>query len=243
MTPSGLHRCRLRLHGVHPLRRCGKKVQSSMDSNSKKMKRRRFMRQLLHGSMKEVKFWHAMEEILRACQPILQVLRIVDGDEKPAMGYLYAAMELAKNQIMENFGMKQSKYQPILKIMDKPRQKDATGVTKFGSTFMRCLEKMDIDKDVQDKIGDQMMMYMSARGSFGNPMAIRACERRLPTDWWLQYGVDTPELQSFALRILGLCCSSSGRERNWSVFKFIHTKKRNRLEHKRLNDLVFVQYN
>ncbi|MQL84651.1 hypothetical protein Taro_017169 [Colocasia esculenta] len=70
-----------------------------------------------------VKFWHAVKEILRACQPILQVLRIVDGDEKPAMGYLYAAMELARNQIMKNFGMKQSKYQPILKIVDK-RWKD-----------------------------------------------------------------------------------------------------------------------
>ncbi|MQL88114.1 hypothetical protein Taro_020667 [Colocasia esculenta] len=46
--------------------------------------------------------------------------------------------------------------------------------------------------------------------------------------------------KSFALRILRLCCSSSGCERNWSVFKFIHIKKRNRLEHKRLNDLVFV---
>ncbi|XP_019184207.1 PREDICTED: uncharacterized protein LOC109179096 [Ipomoea nil] len=45
------------------------------------------------------------------------------------------------------------------------------------------------------------------------------------------------------MRITSLCCSSSGCERNWSTFEFIHTKKRNRLEHKRLNDLVYVQYN
>jgi hypothetical protein len=32
-------------------------------------------------------------------------------------------------------------------------------------------------------------------------------------------------------------------ECNWSVFERIHTKKRNRLEQKRLNDMVFVQYN
>eukprot|EP00253_Pinus_taeda_P036450 PITA_36450 len=32
-------------------------------------------------------------------------------------------------------------------------------------------------------------------------------------------------------------------ERNWSIFERIRTKKRNRLEQKRLNDLVFVQYN
>ena len=43
--------------------------------------------------------------------------------------------------------------------------------------------------------------------------------------------------------MLSQTCSASGCERNWSVFERIHTKKRNRLEQKRLNDLVFVQYN
>jgi hypothetical protein len=50
-------------------------------------------------------------------------------------------------------------------------------------------------------------------------------------------------LQKFAVRVLSQTCSASGCERNWSVFERIHTKKRNRLEQKRLNDLVFVQYN
>ena len=50
-------------------------------------------------------------------------------------------------------------------------------------------------------------------------------------------------MQRFAIRILSQTCSASGCERNWSVFERIHTHKRNRLEQKRLNDLVFVQYN
>ncbi|KAL0315262.1 UNVERIFIED_CONTAM: hypothetical protein Scaly_2873500 [Sesamum calycinum] len=37
--------------------------------------------------------------------------------------------------------------------------------------------------------------------------------------------------------------TSSGCERNWSVFERLHTEKRNRLEHQRLNDLVYVHYN
>ncbi|KAK9929423.1 hypothetical protein M0R45_026524 [Rubus argutus] len=40
-----------------------------------------------------------------------------------------------------------------------------------------------------------------------------------------------------------LTCSASGYERNWSTFEMIHTKKRNRLEHKRLHALVYVKYN
>ena len=50
-------------------------------------------------------------------------------------------------------------------------------------------------------------------------------------------------MKKFAVRILSQPCSASGCERNWSVFERIHTKKRNRLEHKRLNDMVYVQYN
>ncbi|CAH9092462.1 unnamed protein product [Cuscuta europaea] len=45
------------------------------------------------------------------------------------------------------------------------------------------------------------------------------------------------------MRVLSLTCSSSGCERNWSVFEQIHTKRRNRLGMKKLNDLVFVKYN
>ncbi|XP_055820443.1 uncharacterized protein LOC129889244 [Solanum dulcamara] len=58
----------------------------------------------------------------------------------------------------------------------------------------------------------------------------------------MQYGHNVPNLQQFA-RVQSLTCSSSGCERNWSVYEHIHTKKRNRLELKRLNDLVFIKYN
>ncbi|KAK8950974.1 hypothetical protein KSP39_PZI003537 [Platanthera zijinensis] len=57
------------------------------------------------------------------------------------------------------------------------------------------------------------------------------------------FGSSAPQLQKLAIRILSQPSSSSGCERNWSVFEKIHTKRRNRLEHQRLNDLVYVRYN
>ncbi|XP_042453930.1 uncharacterized protein LOC122038311 [Zingiber officinale] len=45
------------------------------------------------------------------------------------------------------------------------------------------------------------------------------------------------------MKILSLTTSSSGCERNWSTFEGVHTKKRNRLDTNRLNNLVFVQFN
>ncbi|CAN0928955.1 hypothetical protein LINGRAHAP2_LOCUS36778, partial [Linum grandiflorum] len=53
----------------------------------------------------------------------------------------------------------------------------------------------------------------------------------------------TPIIQKLAIHIVSQTAASSGCERNWSVFDRIHTKKRNMLEHNRLSDLVFVNYN
>ena len=46
-------------------------------------------------------FWEGMEEVCSVSEPLVRVLRLVDGD-KPAMGYLYEAMDRAKETI-QNF--------------------------------------------------------------------------------------------------------------------------------------------
>ncbi|XP_024200195.1 uncharacterized protein LOC112203456 [Rosa chinensis] len=74
-------------------------------------------------------------------------------------------------------------------------------------------------------------------------MALSTRKKRSPVFWWEKYGTQTPELMTFAIQVLSLTCSASGCERNWSTFEMIHTKKRNRLEHKRLHALVYVKYN
>ena len=45
------------------------------------------------------------------------------------------------------------------------------------------------------------------------------------------------------MMLVSQCCSSSGCERNWSTFALLHTKVRNLLSHKKLNKLVYVNYN
>ncbi|XP_042492165.1 uncharacterized protein LOC122071810 [Macadamia integrifolia] len=112
---------------------------------------------------------------------------------------------------------------------------------------MTVIERMVPDLAVQDKIIRESQMYRKCEGSFSRSLAIKqrkAGEGALdPISWWETHGSLAPTLQQYAIRILGLCCSASGCERNWSTFDFIHTKKRNRLEHQRLNDLVYIQYN
>ena len=45
------------------------------------------------------------------------------------------------------------------------------------------------------------------------------------------------------MKVLSQTSSSSGCERNWSTFALIHTKVRNRLSYRRLDQLVYVHYN
>ncbi|XP_057795979.1 uncharacterized protein LOC131012085 [Salvia miltiorrhiza] len=105
------------------------------------------------------------------------------------------------------------------------------------------IERLVPSKDVQDKILVEMASYKSRGGLFGSDFAERQRKKIPPAQWWRMYGHSAPNLQQLAIKILGLTCSASGCERNWSVFEQIHSKKRNRLEHKKLHDLVYVKYN
>ncbi|KAJ0457925.1 putative HAT dimerization domain, ribonuclease H-like superfamily [Helianthus annuus] len=93
------------------------------------------------------------------------------------------------------------------------------------------------------KIHLELQLYRTAEGIFGEPVAKKMRTKLAPAVWWMQYGSSAPTLKRFAVKVLSLTCSSSGCERNWSVFEHLHSKKRNRLEQKKLNDLVYIKYN
>ena len=44
-------------------------------------------------------------------------------------------------------------------------------------------------------------------------------------NWWQMHGATAPDLKIMAIRILGLTTSSSGCERNWSVFEMVNKSK------------------
>ena len=49
--------------------------------------------------LEDHEFWSQCHHIVKATEPLVRVLRLVDGDEKPVMGYLYEAMDRAKEEI------------------------------------------------------------------------------------------------------------------------------------------------
>ncbi|MCO5558172.1 hypothetical protein L7F22_011750 [Adiantum nelumboides] len=68
-------------------------------------------------------------------------------------------------------------------------------------------------------------------------------EHLSPVAWWKNYGKDAPLLQGLAIKLMSQVVSASTSERNWSTYGFIHSDKRNRLEHQMADDLVYVHSN
>ncbi|KAJ9187043.1 hypothetical protein P3X46_002540, partial [Hevea brasiliensis] len=129
------------------------------------------------------------------CVLAVHVLRLVDGEKMPTMGYIYEAMDKAKEAIAKSFDENEEKYKTIFEIIDKRwesqlhRPLHAAGYY-LNPEFFYSNEKINEDvevvtdlyqvearvipsKEEQDKIMAQLPFYQNAEGIFGMDMAIR----------------------------------------------------------------------
>ncbi|XP_061370284.1 uncharacterized protein LOC133313002 [Gastrolobium bilobum] len=225
---------------------------------SKDVKAKKFVEQVLDS-----KFWKQCADIVKLTEPLVRVLRIVDSEDKPAMGFLYQAIIKAREEMVRRFQRNKKKVEPYLKILDTRwdsqlrKNLHAAGywlntgchfnIDKFEkyefttSGLLDVLERYSFgNSELQAKLTNEMRIFKAAEGDLGRQSALRELNTVMPDKWWECYGFGAPNLRKLAIRILSQTCSASGCERNWSIFEHIHSKKRNRLHHKKLNDLVYV---
>ncbi|XP_066354363.1 uncharacterized protein [Miscanthus floridulus] len=186
----------------------------------------------------------------------------------PVMGFLHGCLLDAKKEIAKRFDNDESRYKDVWEKIDRrwdnklktplhlagyylnpyyyyPNKIEIKLDGTFSEGLVTCVTKMVPDSEIQDKIFDELNMYQNELGSFGKDIATR--QRRNenfdPAKWWLNHGTSSPNLRKLATRILGLTCSSLDCERNWSDFEQVHSKRRNKLLHGRMSDLVYVKFN
>jgi len=146
-------------------------------------------------------FWNGVSLCLKVFAPLVKVLRLVDGDKKPAMGFLYGELQKAKIDIKEAFKNVETNYRPILAIIDAKSEgrldsplhlagyllnpyyyyKDANiqkdqvvmeGVLTCVETFYKDdIEKQSLVSNVE------MWKYLRKEGMFGKQMAINGCKK------------------------------------------------------------------
>lgn len=63
-------------------------------------------------------FWKECATIVRLTKPFVRVLRIIDSDERLAMGYLYAAIHGAGQELLIRFARRKKIVEPYLRIIN-----------------------------------------------------------------------------------------------------------------------------
>ncbi|KAI5076810.1 hypothetical protein GOP47_0008875 [Adiantum capillus-veneris] len=209
-------------------------------------------------------FWEDIELYVKVCWPIMAMLHMVDMDEA-CMGVIFEGMDQMVEKIKEILAEEvdgEEMFQqmnefiqawwlmmhtPLLattfllnpKWFSKSPNKDGEVMKGWKATLNR------VGRSAMEKtqLKAQLSTYIGLQGSFGDPEALDDMQKLSTVSWWENYGEDTPLLQRLAIKILSQVCSASACERNWSTYGFIHSVKRNRLQHEMADDLVYVLSN
>ncbi|KAH6833491.1 hypothetical protein C2S53_019116 [Perilla frutescens var. hirtella] len=203
--------------------------------------------QTAYTTVVSLTFWSGVASCLEVFTPLIKVLRIVDSDRKPSMGFVYGELVQAKEDIKIAEHSIPKNYEPIIEVIDA-RIKDRLDSPLYLTAYVLnpfyhyknpllhlehdvaigMIECVDImfpgDVDLEDKIlNEEFPMYRDRVGLFGKSVVVKGCSlndaRFDPASWWSNFGSRTPNLQRLAMRILSLTNSSSGCERNWSAFE------------------------
>ncbi|XP_030941481.1 uncharacterized protein LOC115966377 [Quercus lobata] len=173
--------------------------------------------------LEDYSFWSQCKNIVKVSEPLVRVLCIVDGDEKPAIGYLYEAMDKAKEEIKRRLKNKFSLYGHYIRVIDARWDKQLHSPLHVAGCFLNLaiyfrpsfkrqnevqrgllstLMRLDPNPDIQDKISSQLDEYKKSIGDFGTSLAIRQRERLNPVSWNIQrnkYALDPISLDNIDL--------------------------------------------
>eukprot|EP00253_Pinus_taeda_P003488 PITA_03488 len=148
-------------------------------------------------------FWVGVEEVCAISEPLVRLLRLVDGD-KPTMGNLYDAMDRAKVAIRAYYEDKGEegleKQQVIWRVIDErwnntlhrpihassiylnPAFAYACGF-RFDAEvdgFFTCVKRMVSSEQEREDISKEMEVYKMGGGTFGFTMAIKNMTTKMP---------------------------------------------------------------
>jgi hypothetical protein len=144
-------------------------------------------------------FWKDVKLCLNVFEPLVKVLRLVDGDVKPSMGFVYGEIVKAKKEIKEVYGNVASRYKDVIDVVEK-KMKDRldsplhlaayllnpyysyadTNIFDDGTItegFISCVETFyHGDDSKQDQaVNVELRKFQNREGSFAKKLA-RTCQ-------------------------------------------------------------------
>nr|XP_025692967.1 uncharacterized protein LOC112795242 [Arachis hypogaea] len=146
------------------------------------------------------KFWEDCFTTVMLVGPLIKLLRLVDADEKPSLGIVYAGMQRAKINIKTMFRNRKSAYTPYTSILkmrwDKHLKRDlhaaayflnpyyfySEGFVEKANILRSLLDLFDIETLCDDSFTamQEIQLYRDRKGSFGRESALKAIKRLEP---------------------------------------------------------------
>ena len=145
-------------------------------------------------------FWNGVESCLKVFEPLVKLLRLVDGDVKPSMGFVYGELLKAKRELKEALISEELRCKEVIAIVDKkmkgrldtplhltayllnphysyadPSIFDNTDVT---TSLITTVEKFyyGCDEDIHDQaVNVEFTIFQKKEGHFGKKLA-RFCQ-------------------------------------------------------------------
>jgi len=154
-------------------------------------------------------FWDEVKEVCTVTEPLVKVLRLVDGD-KPAMGYLYEAMDRAKESVRAYYDDKgyqgQERKEMLWRVIDERwnttlhRPIHAAGLylnpafsytygfrfdSEVMSGFFECVQRMVPSADDRLQLTQELEDYKRSTGLFGFEIAMNDRKNIMPSTFHL----------------------------------------------------------
>lgn len=147
-------------------------------------------------------FWSTCASVVRLTDPILHLLKLVDSQKMPSMGFVYAGLYRVKEAIKKEL-LDSGDYLVYWSIIDHRWEQlerhplhaagfylnpkhfnslEEDGHHHIRSLVFDCIEKLVTDPNIQDKIMRERASYLSCKGDFGRKMAIRSRDTILPSE-------------------------------------------------------------
>ncbi|XP_058004289.1 uncharacterized protein LOC110632673 isoform X2 [Hevea brasiliensis] len=178
--------------------------------------------------IKSGNFWSQVPEVLNALEPLIDVLRLVE-DDRPTIGYLYEAMEKAKETLERQCSNDSTKYEKILALFQEWRSNKIIhpihAAAAFlnpaymcGGSFTFNLEMRKgiefvfstmVRSEEKEKFIEEVLLYKSKISKMFNALAYQLMKLSHPSAWWDAAGVYHPVLKKYAIRILSQPCKCS----------------------------------
>lgn len=204
---------------------------------------------LITDTVVDGSFWDSVTLLTSVCEPIVSLLRLVDG-AKPCVGKIYWKMFQLDQGVLNSTMLDAAQKSCLSGLINSRWKMLHTDLHSAGfvldpeyrsflqheneeviSGFHAMIERVHAgDLAAQVNAISQHSVYRAGQGLFARPVAMAAANEMSASRWWQAFGAHVPELQKVAIRVLSQVTSASACERNWSTFDFIHSKKRNRLK-------------